>query len=310
MPQPSLKVKLLREAHDRHLYARALPGSDGLLQTFSSLGSVIRGDCEQAAFRELLVEGNLVRIRTLAGRDGSQGITVFSPSRQGQDLLRQTALAKDWDIQITQCHWRCSPRSLTWALPMDAWEVYKGEIHGALHTAASSSEGVAATLAEVDLVKLNQAATRQSGFDMHEAFVSTPELDGYETLVPARAHHDSPDADDLLENAGHGGLVGGSLLIVLRIQVRSAFLGLGLGREIIGRLARRYMPEGGLIAVRPMPLQFAGSAEASEGHFEEAQESLRNYYLRLGFVSHPHDPGILVCDPVASRALASLFKSD
>lgn len=300
-------IALLAEAQDRHLCGECTPCGGWLLRRLHVPLDSAWTEQYQHSFEHLIKEHLLVGVSSHKPLEGSDVVTLFSPSMKGLSILQDIALSREWSVQVEGCRWHNSHDRLSWELPMDAWEIYEGEIHGEVRFDSNPSQSFSAVLADVEMFRLNQTVLERQSFDMKDSFQASDGLEGYAAIVPKFEGLPRVEANDLLEFAGHEATAGGGALIIHRLQLRSLFVGLGLGRLMLGRLVMRYMPEGGLVALQPYPLQFGREGDVSESEFTQAKKSLESYYFRLGFSRHPGAPDVLVCSSqmLTSSALPS-----
>lgn len=294
---------LLAEAHDNHLVTGFFSGSEKLLEYKKRMP---RTDAWQKAFSWLL-ENELIQECAREGFDDSDySRAIFAPTSEGLEYLRDLALGEDLGVTPTQARWVDEPVHLDWPDALMAWESYQGEILGDVRDANGVIIGEEVVLAEVGLYRFSASLGEACRLELAQALDGHPELQSYQAL--ARDESGCTIAlEDLPAFAGLPNAGSSTLVILDRLKIRSHFLGLGLGAQILRRLFLRYGPGGGVGVITPFPLQFGGRSDIKEmtDAYAAAEESLRRYYQRLGFAPHPSHPSLMVCD-LAKGPLAKL----
>lgn len=293
----TLTKALLAEAHDSHLVTGFFSGEEKLLTKGCRTP---RGGAWQKAFWSLIEQG-LIHECDRRGLDAvGQTQAIFAPTCEGLNLLREMALDKDLTVALTLASWNEEPVFLDWQDPITCWEVYQGQILGDVIDEDGSVMVSSAVVADVGLYRLSVTLCEALEVSLAQALESHPDLQSYHPL--GRDSDGTPVSfDDLMSSVGLAGGRPANLVILDRLKIRADFIGLGLGSQIISRLFLRYGQAGGVAVLTPFPLQFGGCLKTDNEMYLNAERSLRRYYRRLGFASHPSEPELMVCDLATGR---------
>lgn len=285
--------RLLAEAHDFHLTADTSSGT-AKLQVRKSHS--LRSDIWQRAFSALEGEGLIHECVSSSHGGAAPCRAIFSPTSAGLDRLRELALASDQSVLLTQARWNEEPNHLSWQDTLSAWDSYQGEILGDIEGLSGKIESEGLVVAETGFYRLNTAVAYSKGFELSDLIDEHPSLQAYQGLVRGKAGEvlslrDIPQAFGI---SGEGAL---SVIILDRLKISAQFIGLGLGAQILRRLFLRYGQGGGVCVISPLPLQFGRHADRvrDQAAYKAAEESLRRYYGRMGFIPHPYDSTLMAC---------------
>lgn len=290
----SERDQLLAEAHDHHLVTGFFGTQELLL---APRRPVPRYEPAQLAFSDLLHRGLVHECGRDGFDDGLRCRSIYAPTTAGMARLRDIALEMDGAVRLTEVKWQDSTFSLAWEEGHSLWEVYQGTIAGIVENDAGATTADETVVAEVGVFRLNGAITSASGISLAEAVHCLPELQSYGEL-PIDKNHRTVDFDELPAALGLGSASSANVIILDRIKIKAAFLGLGLGAQIIRRLLLLLGAGGGIAVLAPFPLQFGGRTDVAtdENAYQAAVDSLRRYYSGLGFVAHKGAAGLMVCD--------------
>lgn len=300
-------LKLLYEAFRLELLCRFIRGSEWLVDrnTYQP-----RNEKDQEYFGFLLGEGLIEESDQISEDFELDCFSCYRITTLGIKAIGDNNLDRDELIGISHFELSESRHNARWDTPWSVWEQFKGSAFGDLVDTYGEKINWDSEIeiAKVEFFRLNIQHYSNCGFDINDNPMSVNDaLLGYGNLLRDNNGRDIP-IYALSEYLSEQYEPPKNLLLLNHIQLNPKYLGMGLGAHVIRRLFARYAPDGGIGVIIPFPLQFANSYDRSKdvpSDFIGADRSLRTYYERIGFVSHPYDESLMICS-LSNSKLSSL----